>query len=67
MATMDVSLASSCRMIQCECRVDLGSDGAAATVIRAFLEAGITQTSTRCPSLEEVYQHMFGDRQLEIR
>jgi hypothetical protein len=54
-------------MIQCECRVDLGSDGAAATVIRAFLEAGITQTSTRCPSLEEVYQHMFGDRQLEIR
>jgi ABC-2 type transport system ATP-binding protein len=49
------------------CQVELGADDSADTVIRAFLDEGITQISTHRPSLQDVYLHVFGDRQLEIR
>jgi ABC-2 type transport system ATP-binding protein len=48
------------------CRVDLSAGDAAGTVIRAFLDEGITGVSTHRPSLEDVYLHVFGERRLEV-
>jgi ABC-2 type transport system ATP-binding protein len=49
------------------CRVDLDAHDAADPVIRALLDEGITAVSTHRPSLEDVYLHVFGERELEIR
>ena len=47
-------------------RIEVAAEGAAATVLRLLVDAGVASVRTGVPSLEEVYVHLIGDRGLEI-
>ena len=47
--------------------VETDRDGAAHTVLRTLVEAGVTDVSTAPPTLEEVYLHLIGERGLAVR
>ncbi|WP_134733375.1 ABC transporter ATP-binding protein [Amycolatopsis nivea] len=47
--------------------IETAAEGASAEVLRALLDAGVTQVSAARPSLEEVYLRVIGDRGLSVR
>jgi ABC-2 type transport system ATP-binding protein len=47
-------------------RVETASDGVANHVLRALVEAGVSEVATGRPSLSEVYLHLIGSRGLKV-
>jgi ABC-2 type transport system ATP-binding protein len=47
-------------------RIETTAAHAAPAVVRALLDAGVTQVATELPSLEEVYLHMIGARGMRV-
>lgn len=47
-------------------RVDTAAEGAAPTVIRHLLDAGVLDVTTARPDLAEVYLHVIGDRGMRL-
>ncbi|QSB03973.1 ABC transporter ATP-binding protein [Natronoglycomyces albus] len=45
---------------------ETSEDGASHRVLRALIDAGISDISTDSPSLEEVYLHLIGDRGMQV-
>lgn len=47
-------------------RIETDAEDAAPQVLRALLDAGVTQAATVQPDLEEVYLHVIGDRGMRV-
>jgi ABC-2 type transport system ATP-binding protein len=47
-------------------RIETAAADAAPAVVRALLDAGVTQLGTQQPSLEEVYLHVIGSRGMRV-
>lgn len=55
------------RMPPAGLRIETEAEAAAPQVVRALLDAGVTQVATEQPDLEEVYLHVIGARGMQVR